>query len=56
MEQALQETEIPVAASSTPRVSRFGAGKGKGGRWLALLAILIVLGAAAFLVWWSVGR
>ena len=40
----------------TAKVSRFGAGKGKGGRWLALLAVLLVLGAAAFVVWWSVGR
>jgi uncharacterized protein HemX len=58
MEQALQETEIPEAESPkpTPKVSRFGAGKGKGGRWLALLAILVVLGASAFLVWWSIRR
>jgi len=61
MEQAVQAAEAsepePVAAVA-PRagVNRFGAGKGKGGRWLALLAILLVLGAAAFIVWWSIGR
>ena len=27
-----------------------------GGRWLALLAIVLVLAAAAFLVWWSLDR
>ena len=35
-------------------MSRFGAGH--GGRWLALLAIVLVLAAAAFLVWWSLAR
>jgi serine/threonine protein phosphatase PrpC len=56
MEQALQEPEALAPAQPKARVSRFGAGKGKGGRWLALLAILLALGAAAFLVWWSIRR
>ena len=56
MEHALQNADAPEPAAPTAKVSRFGAGKGKGGRWLALLAILLVLGAAAFIVWWSVGR
>jgi len=61
LEQALEASEAPTveAPTVTPpgaKVSRFGAGKGKGGRWLALFTILIVLGAAAFVVWWSVGR
>jgi PPM family protein phosphatase len=56
MEHTLQEPETPTPEPVSPKVSRFGAGKGKGGRWLALLAVLLVLGAAAFLVWWSIGR
>jgi PPM family protein phosphatase len=56
MEQALRADETLEPEAPKARVSRFGAGKGKGGRWLALLAVLLVLGAAAFLVWWSVGR
>jgi len=56
MEQALQEANAPEPEAQRAKVSRFGAGKGKGGRWLALLAILLVLGAAALVVWWSVGR
>jgi len=56
MEQALEESEPEPAPVEPPtaKVSRFGAGK--GGRWLALLAILLALGAAAFLIWWSVAR
>ncbi len=59
MEQALQPaeaTEAELGSPQSPKVSRFGAGKGKGGRWLALIAILLALAAAAFLVWWSIGR
>ena len=58
MEQALRVAEAAEEPGPAPsaRVSRFGAGKGKGGRWLALIAILLVLGAATFIVWWSVGR
>ena len=64
MEQALQAPAEPALEPqpqqarepSRAKVSRFGAGKGRGGRWLALLAILLALGAAAFIIWWSLGR
>ncbi len=50
-EDTLERSLEPVPAAP---VSRFGAGH--GGRWLALLAIVLVLAAAAFLVWWSLAR
>ena len=56
MEQALERRPRARCGPADREVSRFGAGKGKGGRWLALLAVSLVLGAAAFVVWWSVGR
>ena len=31
-------------------------GAGAGGRWLALLAIVLALAVAAFVVYWSIGR
>ncbi len=40
------EPEVPVV--------RHGAGA--GGRWLALLAIVLTLAVAAFVVYWSIGR
>jgi uncharacterized protein HemX len=43
----------PPAAPAAP-VQRHGAGA--GGRWLALLAILLTIAAATIVVWWSLGR
>ena len=50
-EDTLERSLQPVPSAP---VSRFGAGH--GGRWLALVAIVLVLAAAAFLVWWSLAR
>jgi protein phosphatase len=46
-------TAAPVAPEAVP-VRRHGAGA--GGRWLALLAIIITLAVAAMVVWWSLAR
>ena len=57
MEQAtdrLQPDAEPSPPSRSVPVLRHGAGA--GGRWLALLAILLTLAVAAFVVWWSLGR
>ena len=57
LEQATAPTaavvEEPVAAEPAP-VRRHGAGA--GGRWLALLAIILALAVAAVVIWWSLGR
>ena len=52
-ETTLEQTMDAPTAPAEP-VQRHGAGAGS--RWLALAVILLVLAAAAFLVWWSVGR
>ncbi|HEY7381498.1 MAG TPA: Stp1/IreP family PP2C-type Ser/Thr phosphatase [Gaiella sp.] len=44
---------IPLASPAT-EVSRTGAGR--GGRWPALLLILLVLAVAALLVWWGITK
>lgn len=51
------EPEATVAPSLAPPVApiqRHGAGA--GGRWLALLAILLALAIAALVIWWSLKR
>ena len=52
-EDTLERSFEPEPVQAAP-VSRFGAGH--GGRWLALLAIVLVLVAAGLLVWWSLVR
>ncbi len=55
VEQALESPAAAVAAAApTVPVQRHGAGS--GGRWLALLAILLTIAVAAFVVWWSLKR
>jgi PPM family protein phosphatase len=46
------ETEQPVAPVAEAPVSRHGAGK--GGRLLALAAVLVALAAAIVLLWWGI--
>lgn len=54
LEQAAPATPEPTAtAPAATRVRRHGAGA--GGRWIALGAIVVVLAAAALVVWWSLG-
>ncbi len=50
MEQAV---ESPTADPVLP-ARRHGAGS--GGRWLALVAIVLTIAVAALVVWWSLGR
>ena len=56
MEQAtapVSVAEEPTEPESVP-VRRHGAGA--GGRWLALLAIILTLAVAAMVIWWSLAR
>jgi len=53
MEQATVGAEAPTEPEDVP-VRRHGAGA--GGRWLALLAIILALAVAAMVVWWSLAR
>ncbi|MEO5633432.1 Stp1/IreP family PP2C-type Ser/Thr phosphatase [Gaiella sp.] len=57
-EHALEPGENAASASatplSTPPIQRHGAGA--GGRWLALLAILLAISIAAIVIWWSLKR
>lgn len=46
-------SEVPVVPDAVP-VRRHGAGA--GGRWLALLAILLALAVAALIIWGSLAR
>jgi serine/threonine protein phosphatase PrpC len=53
MEQALESTAVePIATIA--RVQRHGAGA--GGRWLALVSVLLTVAVAALVVWWSLAR
>ena len=58
MERAADTIAEPEPAEPSPPsrspVVRHGAGA--GGRWLALLAIVLTLAVAAFVVYWSIGR
>jgi protein phosphatase len=59
-EDTMEQATAPVAAAEAPTepeavpVRRHGAGA--GGRWLALLAIVLALAVAAMVIWWSLGR
>jgi protein phosphatase len=54
-ETTAEAAVAPAEAVATARgVRRHGAGK--GGRWLALAAIVVALATAALLVWWGVSR
>ncbi len=59
-EDTMEQATAPVAVAEAPTepegvpVRRHGAGA--GGRWLALLAIILALAVAAMVVWWSLGR
>ena len=59
-EDTVEQATAPVAVAAAPiqpeevPVHRHGAGA--GGRWLALLAILLTLAVAAMVVWWSLAR
>jgi protein phosphatase len=52
VEQAL--VSAPPELAPTVPAQRHGAGS--GGRWLALLAIVLTIAVAAFVVWWSLKR
>ena len=54
VEQVLESPAASLAVSSTVPVQRHGAGS--GGRWLALLAIVLTVAVAALVVWWSLTR
>jgi len=57
MTEHATEPEESTASSSTAPVApiqRHGAGA--GGRWLALLAILLAIAIGAFVIWWSLKR
>ena len=59
-EDTMEQATAPVAVAEAPTepeavpVRRHGAGA--GGRWLALLAIILALAVAAMVLWWSLGR
>jgi PPM family protein phosphatase len=53
MEQTLESAVVEPIASVVP-VQRHGAGS--GGRWLALVSILLTVAVAALVVWWSLTR
>jgi serine/threonine protein phosphatase PrpC len=53
MEQALESTAVEPLATIAP-VQRHGAGA--GGRWLALVSVLLTIAVAALVVWWSLAR
>jgi len=53
MEQALDSPAADPVAPLVP-VQRHGAGS--GGRWLALIAIVLTVAVAALVVWWSLTR
>lgn len=53
VEQALESTAVEPVASGVP-VQRHGAGS--GGRWLALVSIVLTVAVAALVVWWSLTR
>jgi protein phosphatase len=59
-EDTVEQATAPVTVAAAPvtpeavPVRRHGAGA--GGRWLALLAILLTLAVAAMVVWWSLAR
>jgi serine/threonine protein phosphatase PrpC len=53
VEQALESTAVKPVASGVP-VQRHGAGS--GGRWLALVSIVLTVAVAALVVWWSLTR
>ena len=44
------------AAAADPVVPVRRHGAGSGGRWLALVAIVLTIAVAALVVWWSLGR
>ena len=59
-EDTMEQATAPVAVAESPSepeavpVRRHGAGA--GGRWLALLAIILALAVAATVIWWSLAR
>jgi serine/threonine protein phosphatase PrpC len=53
MEQALESTAVEPVASVVP-VQRHGAGS--GGRWLALVSVVLTVAVAALVIWWSLTR
>lgn len=53
---AEQVLESAVAESVAPAVPVQRHGAGSGGRWLALVCILLTLAVATFVVWWSLTR
>jgi serine/threonine protein phosphatase PrpC len=53
VEQALESTAVEPVATGEP-VQRHGAGA--GGRWLALVSILLTVAVTALVVWWSLAR
>jgi protein phosphatase len=59
-EDTMEQATAPVAVAEAPGepeavpVRRHGAGA--GGRWLALLAIVLALAVAAMVIWWSLAR
>ena len=50
------EPEPPAATLVAPAVPIQRHGAGAGGRWLALLAILLTIAIAGLVIWWSLGR
>ena len=54
MEQALESPPAEPPVTSAVPVQRHGAGS--GGRWLALVSIVLTIVVAALVVWWSLNR
>ena len=48
------DTDTPSAAAPAAPIRRHGAGA--GGRWLALVAILLAIALAGLVIWWSLRR
>ena len=55
-EDTMERAADTIAEPTEPAVPVVRHGAGAGGRWLALLAIILALAIAAFVVYWSVGR
>jgi protein phosphatase len=56
MEQATAPVAVAEARTEPEAVPVRRHGAGAGGRWLALLAIVLALAVAAMVIWWSLGR
>jgi serine/threonine protein phosphatase PrpC len=55
-EHAIEPGTVPEPAPADPPAPVHRHGAGAGGRWLALLAILLTVAIAGLVIWWSLKR